>query len=212
MCNYNIFRIVVIGLTFVFQTTFLFSQITEDSVEIYFVRILNEYRKTLHEGIKDVTVNKTASLGCEHHNNYLFNMVWVNKTPGSNKAILSHQETPFATIGVDEFKYVGKDTLISNFADRIIFYNTNKDFAPNAEVIASGYYFLDGLTNEKLAKKFFKSFMESKPHKEQLDRNDYHSLAIDCKVELDKVFANASIVVVTGGNGIKIGNYQTFKN
>ena len=54
--------------------------------------------------------------------------------------------------------------------------------------------------------------MESKPHKEHLDRNDYHSLAIDCKVELDKVFANASIVVVTGGNGIKIGNYQTFKN
>jgi hypothetical protein len=54
--------------------------------------------------------------------------------------------------------------------------------------------------------------MKSKPHKEQLESNNYHSLAIDCKVELDKMFANASIVVVTGGNGIKIGNYQTFKN
>lgn len=212
MCIYNFFRIIVIGLTFVFHPTFLFSQIIEDSVEFYFVRILNEHRKTLHEGIKDVTVNKTASLGCEHHNNYLFNMVWVNKTPGNEMFILSHQETPFETIGVNEYKYVGKDTLISNFADRIIFYNTNKDFAPNAEVIASGSYFLDGITNEYLAKKLFMSFMKSKPHKEQLDRNDYHSLAIDCKVELDKVFANASIVVVTGGNGIKIGNYQTFKN
>jgi len=212
MCIYNFFRIVVIGLAFVFHPTFLFSQIIEDSVEFYFVRILNEHRKTLYEGIKDATVNKTASLGCEHHNNYLFNMVWVNKTPGNEKFILSHQETPFETIGVNEFKYVGKDTLISNFADRIIFYNTNKDFAPNAEVIASGSYFLDGITNEYLAKKLFMSFMKSKPHKEQLDRNDYHSLAIDCKVELDKMFANTSIVVVTGGNGIKIGNYQTFKN
>lgn len=212
MCNYNFFRIIAIGLAFVFHPAFLFSQIIEDSVEFYFVRILNEHRKTLHEGIKDVTVNKTASLGCEHHNNYLFNMVWVNKTPGNEMFILSHQETPFETIGVNKYKYVGKDTLISNFADRIIFYNTNKDFAPNAEVIASGSYFLDGITNEYLAKKLFMSFMKSKPHKEQLDRNDYHSLAIDCKVELDKVFANASIVVVTGGNGIKIGNYQTFKN
>ena len=212
MCNYNFFRIIAIGLAFVFHPAFLFSQIIEDSVEFYFVRILNEHRKTLHEGIKDVTVNKTASLGCEHHNNYLFNMVWVNKTPGNEMFILSHQETPFETIGVNEYKYVGKDTLISNFADRIIFYNTNKDFAPNAEVIASGSYFLDGITNEYIAKKLFMSFMKSKPHKEQLDRNDYHSLAIDCKVELDKVFANASIVVVTGGNGIKIGNYQTFKN
>jgi len=195
-----------------FLPTLLFSQITGDSVQFYFVRILNKYRKTLHDGIKDVTVNKTASLGCEHHNNYLFNMVWVNKTPGNDKFILSHQETPLETIGVDVFKYMGKDTLISNFADRIIFYNTNKDFSPNAEVIASGSYFLDGITNEYIAKKLFMSFMKSKPHKEQLDRNDYHSLAIDCKVEFDKVFANTSIVVVTGGNGIKIGNYQTFKN
>lgn len=212
MCNNNLFRIVVTGLAIVFQTTFLFSQITGDSVEFYFVKILNEYRKTLHDGIKDVTVNKMASLGCEHHNNYLFNMVWVNKTPGNDKFILSHQENPLETIGIDVFKYVGKDTLISNFADRIIFYNTNKDFAPNAEVIASGSYFLDGITNEYIAKKLFMSFMKSKPHKEQLDRNDYHSLAIDCRVELDKVFADASIVVVTGGNGIKFGNYQTFKN
>jgi hypothetical protein len=212
VCNNNLFRIVVTGLAIVFQTTFLFSQITGDSVEFYFVKILNEYRKTLHDGIKDVTVNKMASLGCEHHNNYLFNMVWVNKTPGNDKFILSHQENPLETIGIDVFKYVGKDTLISNFADRIIFYNTNKDFAPNAEVIASGSYFLDGITNEYIAKKLFMSFMKSKPHKEQLDRNDYHSLAIDCRVELDKVFADASIVVVTGGNGIKFGNYQTFKN
>ncbi len=48
-------------------------------------------------------------------------------------------------------------------------------------------------------------FIGSKPHKEQLDRNDYHSLAIDCKIELDEVYANTSIFVVTGGNGIKIG-------
>lgn len=212
MCNNNLFRIVVTVLAIVFQKTFLFSQITGDSVEFYFVKILNEYRKTLHDGIKDVTVNKMASLGCEHHNNYLFNMVWVNKTPGIRNFILSHQETPFETIGVNEYKYVGKDTLISNFANRIIFYNTNKDFAPNAEVIAAGSYFLDGITNEYIAKELFISFMKSKPHKEQLDRNDYHSLAIDCRVELDKVFADASIVVVTGGNGIKFGNYQTFKN
>lgn len=212
MCNNNLIRIVVTGLAIVFQTTFLFSQITGDSVEFYFVKILNEYRKTLHDGIKDVTVNKMASLGCEHHNNYLFNMVWVNKTPGIRNFILSHQETPFETIGVNEYKYVGKDTLISNFANRIIFYNTNKDFAPNAEVIAAGSYFLGGITNEYIAKELFISFMKSKPHKEQLDRNDYHSLAIDCRVELDRVFAHASIVVVTGGNGIKFGNYQTFKN
>jgi hypothetical protein len=62
------------------------------------------------------------------------------------------------------------------------------------------------VTNKKLAKKRFMKY------KEQLDRNDYHSLAIDCKVELDEVYANKSIVVVTGGNGIKIGNYQTFEN
>ncbi len=66
MCNNNLFRIVVTGLVIVFQTTFLFSQIIEDSVEFYFVRILNDYGKMLHDGIKDVTVNKTASLGCEH--------------------------------------------------------------------------------------------------------------------------------------------------
>ena len=56
------------------------------------------------------------------------------------------------------------------------------------------------------------NFMRSKPHKEQLDRNDYNSLALDCKLELKGSFVNASIVVVTGGDGIKIGNYQTFKN
>jgi hypothetical protein len=195
-----------------FLPTFLFSQITEDSVEFYFVKILNEYRKTLHNGIKDVTVNKTASLGCEHHNNYLFNMVWVNKTPGTNKSVVTHGESALETVGADKFKYVGKDTLIPNFANRIIFYNTNKDFAPNAEVITNGYYFSDGMTNEKLAKEFFMNFMRSKPHKEQLDRNDYNSLALDCKLELKGSFVNASIVVVTGGDGIKIGNYQTFKN
>jgi len=195
-----------------FLPTFLFSQITEDSVEFYFVKILNEYRKTLHNGIKDVNVNQTASLGCEHHNNYLFNMVWVNKTPGTNKSVITHGETPIETVGSDKFKYVGKDTLIPNFANRIIFYNTNKDFAPNAEVITNGYYFLDGMTNEKLAKEFFMNFMKSKPHKEQLDRNDYNSLALDCKIELKGLFVNASIVVVTGGDGIKIGNYETFKN
>lgn len=63
MCNNNLFRIVVTVLAIVFQKTFLFSQITGDSVEFYFVKILNEYRKTLHDGIKDVTVNKMASLG-----------------------------------------------------------------------------------------------------------------------------------------------------
>ena len=195
-----------------FLPTFLFSQITEDSVEFYFVKILNEYRKTLHSGIQNVTVNKTASLGCEHHNNYLFNMVWVNKTPGYNKSIVTHGESLFDTVGTDKFKYVGNDTIISNFANRIIFYNTNKDFAPNGEVITGGYYFLDEMTNEKLAKDFFTNFMNSKPHKAELDRKDYYSLALDCKMEVKGSFVNASIVVVTGGYGIKIGNYETFKN
>jgi hypothetical protein len=207
----NIMKTTLIFCLF-FLPTFLFSQITEDSVEFYFVKILNEYRKTLHNGIEDVAVNRTASLGCEHHNNYLFNMVWVNKTPGTNKSVVTHGESVLETVGTDKFKYVGKDTLIPNFANRIIFYNTNKDFAPNAEVITNGYYFLDGMTNEKLAKEFFMNFMRSKPHKEQLDRKDYVSLALDCKIELKGSFVNASIVVVTGGNGIKIGNYETFKN
>lgn len=195
-----------------FLPTFLFSQITEDSVEFYFVKILNEYRKSIHTGIKDVCVNKTASLGCEHHNNYLFDMVWTNKVSGTNKSILSHSESPFETIGTDKYQYVGKDTLISNFADRVIFYNKNKDFSPNAEVITGGYYFLDGMTNEKMAKTLFVNFMQSKPHKEQLDRSDYHSLAIDFKMESKGMFLHVSIVVVTGGDGIKLGNYQTSKN
>jgi hypothetical protein len=212
MCTYNFFRIFVVVFAFVFHPIILYSQITEDSVEFYFVRFLNEHRKTLHNGIEDVILNKSASIGCEHHNNYLFNMVWVNKTPGINISILTHKETPLETIGVNVFKYAGKDTLISNFSNRIIFYNTNKDFAPNGEVITRGYYFLEEMTNEKLAKDFFKNFMNSKPHKAELDRKDYNSIALDCKTELNGVFLDASIVVVTGGKGIKFGNYQTFKN
>jgi hypothetical protein len=54
--------------------------------------------------------------------------------------------------------------------------------------------------------------MNSKPHKAELDRKDYYSLALDCKMEVKGLSVNASIVVVTGGYGIKIGNYETFKN
>jgi hypothetical protein len=183
-----------------FLPTFLFSQITEDSVEFYFTKILNEYRKTLHYGVQDLTVNKTASLGCEHHNNYLFNMEWVNKTPNKRLGFLSHDECANATIDNNVFKYVGKDVLIRNFNDRIYLYNTNKDFEPYGEVITSGYYFLTTLTSEKLAKKFFSSFMESKPHKETLDINGYDALALDCKIELTNSIASASIVVVIGFN------------
>ena len=82
-----------------FIYTFSYTQTTifSDSVEFYFLKYLNEHRKTLYgDSVVDLTINKNASLACEHHNNYLFDMVWINLS--NKKSILlvtgNHKKVP----------------------------------------------------------------------------------------------------------------------
>jgi uncharacterized protein YkwD len=104
-----------------------------------------------------------------------------------------------------KYKYVGNDTIIPNFKDRITFYNTNKDFVPKGEVITGGYYPSDKFnTDEMLAKKFFINFMNSPSHKKILSMSNYNFLALDCKVEFNRNCLKTSIVVVTGTSTIDI--------
>jgi hypothetical protein len=185
-----------------------------DSVEIYFLKYLNEYRKTLYgDSVVEVKINHNASLACKHHNNYLFDMLCVDKIPSHNVLLLSHGESADViieiknkngnVIGYMKYKYVGNNTLIPNYADRITFYNTNKDFGPHGEVITGGYYPPDKFnTDEMLAKKFFENFMGSQEHKETLSMYNYNFLALDCKVEINGNYLKTSIVVVTGTSTI----------
>ena len=171
-----------------------------DSVEIYFLKYLNEYRKTLYgDSVVEVKINYNASLACKHHNDYLFDMLWVDKTPNLDNLLLSHRETSDTVLNGMKYKYVGNDTIIPNFKNRITFYNTNKDFVPKGEVITGGCYPSDKFnTDEMLAKKFFINFMNSPSHKKILSMSNYNFLALDCKVEFNRNCLKTSVVVVTG--------------
>lgn len=193
--------------TLIFLSFFIFnfshsqSTINTDSVEIYFLKYLNEHRKSLYgDSVVDLTINKNASLACEHHNKYFFDMVWVNKPQVQDKGIkqeryfISHGEFQKSTTSDGSvFEYKGKTQLISNFADRIRHYNTNKDFSPVGEVINNG-----GVrpSNEIQAKKVLESFLNSPPHKKILEKKDYKYIAIDIMTDGRMVYT----VVVTGND------------
>ena len=196
-----------------FIYTFSYSQtaIFSDSVEFYFLKYLNEHRKTLYgDTVVDLTINKNASLACEHHNNYLFDMVWINKPQNQDKSFkqekyfISHGEPQKSTTSDGStFEYKGKTQLIPNFADRIRYYNTNKDFGPIGEVINSG-----GVrpSNEVQAKKVLESFLNSPPHKKILENKNYKYIAIDVMIKGSMV----STVVVTGtgpNEGLKFNGH-----
>lgn len=186
-------------LFFICNFSYSQSTISTDSVEIYFLEYLNDHRKLLYgDSVVTLTINKNASLACEHHNKYLFDMVWINKPSNQNKSFtqeryfISHGELQKSTLSDGSiFEYKGKTQLISNFADRIRYYNTNKDFGPIGEVINNG-----GIrpSNEIQAKKVLEAFLNSPPHKKILEKKDYKYIAIDVMTDGRMVYT----VVVTG--------------
>lgn len=192
---------------FLLVVSFTHSQTTliSDSIEFYFLKSLNEHRKNLYgDSVVMLTINDNASLACKHHNEYLFNMVWINKVPNQKKVFLSHGESQKSTTNDGAiFEYKGKAQLIPNFADRIRYYNTNKDFGPVGEVI-----YVDGVrpSNVIQAEKTLKGFLDSPAHKEILENPDYEYIAIDIKVQGSFV----STVIVTGtspGNGLTFNGH-----
>lgn len=180
-----------------------------DSIEVYFLKLLNEHRMKIHKGIPILEVNPTASKACEHHNNYMANMEWVNKRPNQQKNFIGHSEDPRVVIDSSIFEYKGSDTIIPNFGTRVRFYNTTKDFSPIGEVITCNG-FLSIESNYFVAKRLFKNFLSSPPHKKILESKDYCFIALNVKLKIEQMKYNTHYVfyltAVTGGHGFKIGN------
>ena len=186
-------------MLFICNVNYAQSTIFSDSVKLYFLNSLNEHRKNLYgDSIVILIINDNASLACKHHNEYLFNMSWVNKMPNQKKVFISHHEVQ-KDIQKDKdgnvtiFEYTGKNQLISNFTDRVRYYNTNNDFVPLGEVIN-----IEGTrpSNSIQAEKILKGFLDSPAHKEILENPDCEFIAIDIKIEGPFI----SAVIITGTN------------
>jgi hypothetical protein len=165
------------------------SHFNEDSIKKYFLVELDSFRKGLYPSVPDVIVNENASIACKHHNEYMTNMVKPNYFFCSHGEFQSDKG----------FTYVGSDTLISNFANRIKYYNTNKDFSPYGEVIVGEFlnlYIKNKRTNEYLAKNLFLDLKESSEHNKILSNFGYNVVAIDVKIFNNIIYVTMVVGVI----------------
>ena len=175
----------------------------EDTITKYFVSNLDSFRQNLYPSVPNVIVNKNASIACEHHNNYMTNMV------RANYLFCSHGEFK----NTDGYNYVGEDTIISNYADRVKYFNTKKDFGSYAEVITAeflNYYINNGKDDQYLAKVLFMNFVKSPEHNKIISNYSYNVIAIDVKINDNSIYLTMVVGVVI--NRTSETEYTVIKN
>lgn len=173
-------------------------KLNSDSIQILFVSYLNSLRDEVNNQVNLVEVDSDASLGCLHHNRYLGNL--QNDTLFR---IITHNEPT----SIGSYTYNGKDTLLNSFSSRINKYDISDDFHPIAEIVGSislWYYspnqkkiinfVRDYTTNELIAKKLFKSFVDSEEHYKIMTSTKYSKIAIDVSIFDGEVY----LTMVTG--------------
>lgn len=148
---------------------------TLDSVQIYFVELLNDYRKTMYTNIPYVHVDSSLNNAARHHVNYSFNM----QSKNSDWMYAGHEQVS----KTQNLKYCGTDTILQHPEDRLAYYDVKNEFVYNFEVNYNTHnlhreskYF----TNKKLlARKILQGYLSSAKHKQCLDQHQYQYIGIN---------------------------------
>jgi hypothetical protein len=156
----------------------------EDSIQLYFMEYLDEYRNELHPGIPKLLISPASSNACRHHNEFLRDVQEKNGT-----VVITHDEF----YSRDGIKYKGTDSIIENYMDRVNYYNTDNDFGPMCEVISLFVLWIEDtngvtnfitpyMTNKKLGWKMLDLFKKSEAHNKIISGYKYNMVALDVSI------------------------------
>jgi hypothetical protein len=191
----------IITSLFVILSFSVFSQthnFNEDTIQKYFIELLDSMRNDLYPGIPKLEVNVNVSRACVHHNQYMSDMQNHDLT-----YMITHDEK----MVIDDNKYKGNDTLMDYYYDRATHYDTDTTFACGAEVITCDVLWLKNdatgevtdfihqfKTNMWIAKRLLYNFKTSPPHYKIISGFKYNVVAIDVSI-LDGI---VYITMITG--------------
>jgi hypothetical protein len=140
--------------------------------------LLDSIREYMYEKkVLKTEVDSIGNKGVQHHNKYLKNFINPNKP---NMVYLSHNEVK----NNGNSYYVGKDTLIYGWGDRMRYFTKNV-MGVCGEVCSGGSLSListKGLTPKEMAKKIIYGFYHSKEHWDILTYFGYTKIAADFEV------------------------------
>jgi hypothetical protein len=203
----------IITSLFVILSFSVFSQIhnfNEDTIQKYFIELLDSMRNDLYPGIPKLEVNVNVSRACVHHNQYLSDMQNDDLT-----CMLTHDEKMF----IDGNKYKGNDTLMDYYYDRATHYDTDTTFSCGAEVITCDVLWLKNAetgevtdfihqfkTNMWIAKRLLYNFKTSPSHYKTISGFKYNVIAIDVSI-LDGI---VYITMITGAKMESVNGQLVF--
>lgn len=137
--------------------------------------LLDSIREYMYEKkVLKTNINVTGNKGVQHHNRYLRDFVNPNNR---NTTYVSHNEIKKGI----KSHYIGKDTLIYDWADRMEFF-AKDSMGILSEVCSGGSLSListKGLTPKEIAKKIIYGFHHSKEHWDILTYFGYTEIAAD---------------------------------
>jgi hypothetical protein len=167
-------KLIVILFPFVaFTQNVKYDYIIRDSVEFYFMQLLNDYRRETYPNIPILIKSQPFSQASLHHTKYLLNMYSVD----GYGFILTHDELVYDNSS--NISYKGNDTLINDIAGRSAYYDTNKEFIGYSEVCQTAVVYKSILSNDKkLAYDILQGFLNSAMHKQILDNYEYTHIGI----------------------------------
>ncbi len=144
----------------------------EQSIFDVFVNYANETKDTVFNIKRSDVVDKS----CFHHNRFLGN---IPNEP--DKFLICHHESK----KIGKYDYVGSDTILKHYFDRLSFYDTKKEYIPLSEILFLGTNANNRLfenpntTNIIIAKHVLKNFLDSKEHKEIIHMFNYDYIGVD---------------------------------
>lgn len=140
--------------------------------------LLDSIREYMYEKkVLKTNINSVGNKGVQHHNRYMRDFVNPNNP---NTIYVGHNEIKK---GVKCY-YIGKDTLIYDWADRMDFF-AKDSMGILSEVCSGGSLLLiskKGLTPKEIAKKIIYGFHHSKEHWEILTYFGYTEIAADFEI------------------------------
>ena len=144
-----------------------------DSVEYYFIKELDAYRKQAYINIPALIYSDIMSRATQHHTTYLVNM----ESDDGLRRLVGHGETS----GALGLQYRGNDTLLYLFSDRRSYYDPYDIFSIYGEVVQMHGAYERTVTvvgQKEIARQILQSFLNSKRHKEILDIWEYTHIGI----------------------------------
>jgi hypothetical protein len=139
-------------------------------------------------------LDSVASLACEHHNQYLYNMVKGEKR---KPIFLGHTEDSI----MFGLKYKGNKPLLNNYSDRFDYYNDGaSEFKVKGECCWGGYTTHSEyreLNSKQLARLSFNTFLNSKTGHRDIILNEYYN-SIGVKLTIDENCKRWYVTVMTG--------------